>query len=231
MLGEEAEEPAEPEAPKPPKRSRAGKAQQGPAPSPEAPKAKETSKESPAAPQQAAIAKPERDAAAELDGVVLAGGYERVMERIFVDDPWVTYKAVEAGLRLKRPVGEMDYATTATALDEAAEIATKAHRLYVSAKVIVARYEGDLEVLLADMRDQATAKLQAEKDAKQRSKAITDADVRSYMAAMFPDEWRRTEERLTKARSMMEHLKQWADVMRSRESDLRAIVESMRGVR
>lgn len=227
---------SEKEAPEParPKRSRVGATvPQDVLDAVEAPKPQPVPKEAPADDQPGAKGerKPSADAASALDDVVLAGGYERVMERIFVEDPWVTYKEVEAGLRLKRPVGEMDYATTATALDEAAEIATKAHRLYVSAKVIVARYEGDLEVLLADMRDQATAKLQSEKDAKQRSKAITDADVRSYMASLFADEWRRTEDRLSKARAMMEHLKQWADVMRSRESDLRAIVESMRGVR
>jgi hypothetical protein len=54
-------------------------------------------------------------------------------------------------------------------------------------------WEKKNDVIFGAMREQATDVLQAEKNAKARSKTITEADVRLKAAELFPDEWQSQE--------------------------------------
>ena len=166
--------------------------------------------------------------AKQLDDLVLEPGYERIIERVFSVDPWASYGVLEAGLKLPAPAHGAGYAAVVDALDACEDNARESHRLYVSAKVAVDRFQADASVLSGDMRAQAIAALELEKERGERKKQITDADVESRIAALFPDEWRRVEERRSKARRAVEHLERLADCWKSRGSALKVILETMR---
>lgn len=91
-------------------------------------------------------------------------------------------------------------------LNMAESNALKAHQLFITAKVDYERFELEMEPIMEKMRDAAMKELQAEKDAKQRSKAITEADIRGRASVMFPDEWAEACIRKIRASSMMDQL-------------------------
>lgn len=165
--------------------------------------------------------------AADLENLVLAEGTSKIVERIFEIDVWSTYERLEAELRIGEP-GNRDRITLVNALDNAQENARQAHAIFVSAKVAVDRYEADAIVLAVSMREQASAELEAEKDRGERRKAITDADVTSKIAALFPDEWRALEEERAKARRTVANLERFADLWSKRVRTLEVLLESVR---
>jgi len=167
-------------------------------------------------------------AAASVDSFVLGAGFERIVERVFSIDPWASYEALESKLKLPVQASGATYALVVDALDACEDNAREAHRLYCSAMAAVDRYEKDCVVLSVDMRQQATASLQAEKDRGERTKQITDADVESRIALMFPDEWRTLEERRMRASRMVSHMSRLADLWKERCRDVRVILETMR---
>lgn len=163
--------------------------------------------------------------ARRLDELVLGPGYERIVEHVFTVDPWTTFEALVKRLQLPVPAHAQTRTLLFDELDAVEELARSAHQLYISAKETVRRFEADAIVLSVDMRSQATAALQAEKDAGQRSKQITDADVESRMATMFPDEWRSLEMRRSRARLMVEHMGKLADAWKERARDVRSMFD------
>jgi len=163
--------------------------------------------------------------ARRLDELVLGPGYERIVEHVFTVDPWTTFEALVKRLQLPVPAHAQTRTLLFDELDAVEELARSAHQLYISAKETVRRFESDAIVLSVDMRSQATAALQSEKDAGQRSKQITDADVESRMATMFPDEWRSLEMRRSRARLMVEHMGKLADAWKERARDVRSMFD------
>jgi hypothetical protein len=175
------------------------------------------------------LAKRREEAAEALEYLTLGAGFDRVTERVFAAcDPERDFGRIEEELSIGVAAHRADYATIADALERSEDNARIAHRLLVGAKVAHDRFEADAEVIATSMREQAVARLQAEKGRGERSKAITDADVVSMMAALFPDEWRATEERRSKARRMTAHLERLADLWASRCRTLSALLGSMR---
>jgi hypothetical protein len=172
--------------------------------------------------------KKQATAAGVLDDLVLADGYDRIVESVFTVDPWAAYETLEKSLKLAGEAHRADYATLITALDACQDNSREAHRLFVSAKVAVARYEADASVLLVDMRKQATAALDEEKASGERKKQITEADVESRIAALFPDEWRALEDRRARAKGMVLHIERLAELWKERCRDLRTMVETSR---
>ncbi len=166
--------------------------------------------------------------AASIDELVLGPGYDRIVERVFAVDPWASYEQLERDIKLPGPAHRADYATIVDALDKCEDNAREAHRVFIAAKVAADRFEADAIVLAVDMRTQATQALEAEKERGERKKQITDADVESRIAALFPDEWRTLEERRAKARRMVSHLERLADLWKERARDVRAMLETMR---
>lgn len=168
------------------------------------------------------------DAASQVESMVLGEGYERIIERVFTINPFESYERLEHELKLPTPAHQADYGCLIDALDNCEDNAREAHRLFVSSKVVVDRYDADGLVLVTDMRTQAVAALQGEKERGERTKQITDADVESRIALMFPDEWRAVSEKRAKARRMVAHLERLADVWRDRARDVRAMLETSR---
>lgn len=171
---------------------------------------------------------PERAAAASaLEALVFGPGYDQIVERVFSIDPVPQYDEIEDKLFVGKP-GNADYDTVRDALDEAEDNARLAHKLFTNAKVAREAFDRDCEVILASMRDAANTSLQAEKDAGKRSKAITDADVVARMASMFPDEWKRCEDRKLRAKNMVAHLEVLAELWKGRPRSLQVIMSTMR---
>ncbi len=134
---------------------------------------------------------------------------QRIVDAVFVEDPWPTYQKLEKALR----IGEKrsDFGTLQAALDDAETNARLAHRLWITAKVAREEWEAENQVVFGAMRAQATAQLQREKDQGARSKQITDADVGMMAAAMFQDEWTAQEGRRRKFEAMADSMKNLAE--------------------
>lgn len=162
------------------------------------------------APAQAAAPSPVNGKAAQMPAR-MAAVVERVLR--YDGDPVEDYERLMRELALEQAVTST---VVAAALNRVQQNAALAHLLYVTTKVDHARFEIDNDVVLGAMRDAATAALQAEKDAKTRNKAITDADVRDRAATMFPDEWRSASERQVEAEMSLEQLRRLADLWRER---------------
>lgn len=162
-------------------------------------------------------------------GPTLGSGWDRIVTTTYRIDPVVLHERVKAGIR---PIGaeRAEYPELVKALDEASSIADDASLLAVNGRLVLRQYEADLEALQADMRAQATAKLQSEKESGSRSKAITDADVVGKMAAMFPDEYRRQTAALEKAKGTVKHLDQLQERAVERVRALDGMVRSSRKV-
>lgn len=141
--------------------------------------------------------------------------FDEVTEKLFdsVGDPRESYRQLEEDLSLKKALTP---GVLQQALNFSEDNARKAHAMYVVARAEYTTFEAEMDAVVEAMRDTATAALQDEKDKKQRSKAITDADVRGRAATMFPDEWTRAVERRAKGASMLDHLKRLADLWQNR---------------
>jgi hypothetical protein len=111
-------------------------------------------------------------------------------------------------------------------LADSARLYREAHRLYIVARADYDRFESDFAVVEAALRDSATRELQKEKDVGLRSKQITDGDVRSRVADMFPDQWREMCDRKVRADKMIEHLKHLCEVFKVRSFALRTLCGS-----
>lgn len=160
----------------------------------------------------------------------MGAGFERITSRVFRVDVLAEYEALEQGLKFSTPAHRADYSELVDALDEATDNARRAHLLVVNGKVVLEAFELDTKIVLSDMRAQATAALQREKDSGQRSKQITDADVEAWMAHKFPDQWRDTESRRAKAKRMVDHLERLADLWKDRRQSLDTLVRGARRV-
>lgn len=165
--------------------------------------------------------------AKELENLVLSEGTGKIVKRIFEIDIWACYERLETELKIGSP-GNHDRRTLVIALDAAQDNARQAHAIYASAKVAVDRYDMDAEVLSVSMREQATAELTAEKARGERPKAITDADVTSKIAALFPDEWITLTEHRARAKRTVAHLERFSDLWKARARNLEVLLESAR---
>lgn len=156
----------------------------------------------------------------------LSPDMEAITETVFVDDALAEYNRLTAALT----VGESrtDYGTVLKALDNAEANARDAHRLFCTAKLEAKRFDLDADVVEAAMWSEATASLQAEKDAGQRNKAITDTDVRNKAQAMFPDEYRATLLKREKVKRMVDQMERLADLWFSRCRDVNTMLSTLR---
>jgi hypothetical protein len=156
----------------------------------------------------------------------IAPGFARIVERIFIADPEAAYARLESDLRIGDE--RATYGALTKALDEAETNARTAHRLYISAKVERERWELDNEVAFGAMRAEATRSLQREKDTKARSKQITDADVASECAMLFPDEYRAQALTRKKVKAMEDSLANLSEVWLIRCKSLQTMLGRQR---
>ena len=194
---------------------------------------------SPAPPE---VSAPKADAAASPvsaaeflgDGVPsrraeLPGEYRAIVTSVFaVDSPEALYREVMEAIRPVR-ASRVDRGTVIDLLDAAQETAVRARQLLAHAKVTHDLFEVDAKAAVGAMREQATVRLEAEKAAGTRKKAITEADVEGTAAAMFPDAWRETARTASEARQTVQTLEFLVDRAIDRARDLRAILNSLPG--
>lgn len=150
----------------------------------------------------------------------------KVVDTIFVKDIYAEWKDLEAGLE----IGEKrsDHAVAVRELDKASARAYRAHRLYLTARAAREAWELENEVIHGAMVSEATRDLQREKDSGVRSKQITDADVKSRVATMFPDEYKAQEERRRNVEFTVKSLERLAEIWMGKCRDLQALVGKLR---
>lgn len=182
-------------------------------------KLKRPVKGSPAAASRAADAlfqtAPAQSSSPELSALPeLGSAFVRVRETTFsLADPEGEWNYLRDRLAL---TDALTPGALQAALNIAEDCARRAHRLYIVAKADFDRFEIECDAVTEAMRSEANRSLQAEKDAGQRAKAITDADIRGRAAILFPDEWSLIGERKVKAQGMLDHLKRFADLWQQR---------------
>jgi hypothetical protein len=160
----------------------------------------------------------------------LAPGYSRIVKTVFdVPDPSEVFDRLRKELSLGMQASRADYGTTIDALDRAESNAQEAAELAINAKLAHELYLADQVALRGALREQALARLQAEKAEGKRSKAITNDDIDGAIASMFPDEYRAQSQRDAEARGMLAATESLAERWRERARDLRAHVQTVRG--
>ena len=161
-------------------------------------------------------------------GPTMGPGFERIIRRVFTIDEFAVYERLEEGLRLGTPASRAEYGVLLEALEESEDNAREAHRLYVNGRVALDDFEADAAAIEADMRTQASSKLEAEKTAGERSKAPTIADIQAKMVEMFPDEVRDLSKRRSRAKNAVLHFERLADLWKQRCRDLDVMVQGAR---
>jgi hypothetical protein len=156
----------------------------------------------------------------------LEPGFAKIVEKLHVDDPEGTYDRLERELTIG--IKRTDYGTVMKHLDRAERNARLAHRLWQDASVAFKRWELDSEVTWAAMRSQANRSLQSEKDKGLRSKMITDADVESRLATIFPDEWRAQQHERNRNKALVASMENLAEMWSSRCRSLQTILSKQR---
>lgn len=158
--------------------------------------------------------------------VELDPAFMSIVKTLVINNPLLAYKSLEQEL----VVGEnrADYGSVMKHLDRAETNAREAHRLWQSAILERKRWELDNAVVFAAMEEEALRTLQHEKDQKSRAKMITDADVQTRVAILFPDEYRSQEIKRLKAKSMVDSMQNLADLWISRCKTLQVILSKQR---
>lgn len=164
---------------------------------------------------------------ASPEELAMQPAFERIVERLYSrkDDPVVVFDRLERGLRVK--VME-ERGSFAHALEAVQGEARDAHWLWQIAQLERNRWELDNAVSHGAMRSKAMRVLQQEKDAGVRSKQITEADIHSMCAIIFPDEYKASELRKKQVEMLEESTKDLARRWSERAEDLRVLYGKMR---
>lgn len=158
--------------------------------------------------------------------VPLSPDFEKIVTKIFVAEPDKVFERLEALLK----VGEKrdDRGSVLKALDEAEDNARLAFKLWSTAQRERVRWEKDNATVHGAMRLEANKILQTEKNQGLRSKQITDADVESMCASLFPDEWRAQAVRCESVKAMEESIKNLAELWGKRVGSLQTMLSKQR---
>lgn len=167
------------------------------------------------------------DPSAEIsieDLPMLPPSWMRIQERSFkLEDPEAEFNELEEALKL---TNALTPGNLQEALNVAEDNARRAHRLYIVARLEYEKFELEALPIIEAMRDAASKDLQGEKDRKERTKAITEADIKGRASVLFPDEWVIAMERKIKAEGMMDTLKSFAELWRQRCFSLSSMLNS-----
>lgn len=144
----------------------------------------------------------------------VGASWQKIQEHVFdIPDPEQEHKELSDALRLDNALtpGNLN-----AALNDAESNALRAHTLYIVAKADYDNFECEMVPVIDAMREAAHADLQGEKERKERSKTITDSDIRGRASVLYPDEWLIAHKRRNKAESMLAHLKHFSDMWKQR---------------
>jgi hypothetical protein len=156
----------------------------------------------------------------------IAPDVARIVEAVYAVDAWKDYEDLEATLEVGDQRG--DYRTLMEYLDKAEKRARRAHALYLGAKLELVKWELDHDAVRGRMRQQATDALQREKDAGDRAKRITEADVDAQVADMFGDEVRGQAIQRAKLKGTVDHLERLADLWKTKCYSLATMLSNLR---
>lgn len=168
--------------------------------------------------------------------------YERIVTTVFdLPDPHEAFTLLRQELELSvvRP-SNATYGDIVDALDQAEKNAQRAVELVANFNLAHEAFEMDELAMSGSYREQAKARLEADKrtefeanKATMGSKAssgkqITEDDVRGAVASMFPDEARVLATRRAEAKGALLAVKSLADRWAERAKDLRVMVQTTR---
>lgn len=168
-----------------------------------------------------------REAEAEVEAMIervnMSPDFERLLETSF-KVPDAAAERDELVKALQVGEGRNDVGTLKQALDRAQHNAMRAFDLYCAACVERTRYELDADVVEAAMWTEASEVLEEEKAQGDRRKAITDADVRTKMAAIHPEQWRAAQLKRTQVKRLVDSCERLADLWRDRAKSLESLL-------
>lgn len=151
---------------------------------------------------------------------------QRIIETIYAPDIFQQYGDLEQNLEVGDDRG--DYRTLTVHLDKAEARARRAHKLYLGAKLELAGWELDARKVTSAMRGEALAELEAEKEAGERRKAITNDDVESRIAEKFPDEWKAQQLTHVRLKGVVDDMEHMTRAWNNKCGDLRTLLETLR---
>lgn len=157
----------------------------------------------------------------------LRGDLERIVEEVWVNDMHEVWTRIRKSLSIGEKRSEHAYIHKA--LDDARKLSFDAYRLYVTSKKEYERWEKENEVIYGAMWINATRALQQEKDQGQRSKQITDSDIKAMCAVMFPDEWTAQEKRKLSYKLTVDSVSQLSKEANEHCEDLRVMLRKLGG--
>jgi hypothetical protein len=141
-------------------------------------------------------------------------GVDRIVEHVYDLNVEDAYKRLESAIRLGN--ARTEYGSVNEATDDAAANAKLAHRLYLACKLELETWEKDVAIVMAGMRSTAISILEdhkrAKAAAKEPAKQITEADVDSKMAALYPDEFKAHAVKRARLKGLVEHLQNDAEI-------------------
>lgn len=160
----------------------------------------------------------------------MGAGYERIITKIFdVGDPEALYEVLREGLQSAVRPSASDYGTIVDDLDTAERNAQCAVELLVNAQLAYEIFDLDAQEINGALRDRARQQLEGEKEAGDRKKSITEADVNGAVVGMFPDEARELAGRRERAKGAVEVMRSLANRWQERARDLRVMTQTARG--
>ena len=170
---------------------------------------------SPAPPKSAKVFETAADQSHLPQAPNLMKGFKEIAQKIF-DSPldiMEEFDIIEGSLSI---TGALTPQVINRAANQSEDMARRAYRIYICAKVEYEAYMRESEGLVAAIRDASTAKLEQEKATGVRTKQITEGDVKAYCASQYPDQWEEINRRRDRAKGMMGYLEQLSDLSKKR---------------
>lgn len=175
------------------------------------------------APAAAAAPAPTAPAAAPANAPEAAGGkgLDSIVRKVFeIEVKASDFDRLERELDLRDPTSRV---AIDRSLNDAERNALLAHRLKCGAEAEFESLHVESLKALAELRDEATKELQGEKDAGNRSKAITDADVEHRMAKLDAELFMTVSRRDKERERVISHLGHLCDLWKQRARTLAAM--------
>lgn len=149
--------------------------------------------------------------------------FNRLIGDLFSDgyDPWLEYQAVKSSLKIE---GGLSPGAVQSAAERQESMAERALRLYVVAQHEVAAYTHGGDALIGAMKEHSLLELELDKAKGARTKQITDGDVASHAAVMYPDQWREVNDRREKGKLLLKYVEGLSVLAATRAATLRNLV-------
>jgi len=156
----------------------------------------------------------------------LRADLRQIVETHWVEDMNAAWHRIRGMLKVGEKRNHHGHLTRA--LDDARELSHEAHGLAVTAKLEAKKWESLNDVVFAAMWSDATRACQHEKDQGQRSKSITDTDIRLKCATLYPDQWHAQEIDREKVNLTVKRMEQLAKDASDKCDDIKVMLSKLR---